>query len=549
MKPRSSSSYVAVTAGLCLIALLAVAAHMRFDLHQVRKSIEESHRQAAADELDRSTRRVLEKAHAITDFIADWDETHQQISNPTYYIFWRDRRLPAVTEIPAFVEGVELYSLAGQALRHPYQGQMPETRPAQDEFVTIDASAAHLFMVKPIHGRGSRDKEVIAYVAIKLNLLRAMLALNSLEHIERNSLRLASGTPRQIPATAIAGLFAAKERHYDDLERFTGILHETLIYLTLILLATVVFLYAIVSALFNRPLHAMDRYIDVLRKNSRAVPPDFGHSWFRISEIEKLADSLKHYQQELGQAQAALETANRDLEDRVTERTRELQRMVDELSSFSYSVSHDLRSPLRSIDGFSQILQEEYSDKLDDTGKGYIERIHAAALRMGQLIDDMLMLSRIGRHDMQRTQVDLSRIARDVASGLGREQPERSVEISIQEGLRAFGDDHLLRIVLENLLGNAWKYTGRSNNVRIEFGQTENQNQQAFFVRDNGVGFDMRYADKLFGVFQRLHSYNEFEGTGIGLATVERIIKRHGGKIWAEAEPGKGATFYFTLPA
>jgi len=235
------------------------------------------------------------------------------------------------------------------------------------------------------------------------------------------------------------------------------------------------------------------------------------------------------------------------LEERVAVRTAELLNANEELEAFAYSVSHDLRAPLRAIHGFSQILQEDYGQLLDDEGRDYLRRVRANAQRMGELIDDLLSLSRISRHQLDIDTVSLTDLVREISQSLQRQNPERQARFEIQAGVSARGDGSLLRIMLVNLLGNAWKYTSKSDDVRIHFGRCRQDGVQAFFVRDNGAGFDSQYASQLFMPFQRLHSENEFEGTGIGLATVQRIVQRHGGRIWAESEPGKGATFYFTL--
>ncbi len=219
-----------------------------------------------------------------------------------------------------------------------------------------------------------------------------------------------------------------------------------------------------------------------------------------------------------------------------------------ELEAFSYSVSHDLRTPLRSIDGFSQALLEDYQDKLDDTGKAYLERVRKATQHMGRLIDDMLKLSRVTRSEFHHKTVDLSRMVRDISEKLKEEDPVRTVDVIIREGVFVSGDPTLLKIALENLVNNAWKFTGRKARPQLEFGTTVKEGKTACFIRDNGAGFDMAYVSKLFGAFQRLHTSLEFPGTGIGLATVQRVINRHGGQVWAEGEVGKGATFYFVLP-
>lgn len=248
------------------------------------------------------------------------------------------------------------------------------------------------------------------------------------------------------------------------------------------------------------------------------------------------------------QAEDEISRLNIDLEHRVSERTRQLESANKELEAFSYSVSHDLRSPLRSIDGFSRVLLQNYHAQLDPTGKDWLERICRASQRMGNLIDDMLLLSQVARSPLRRETVNLSNIAENVADELRKTFPVREVRFILQDDLIIYGDSGLLRVVIDNLLGNAWKYTGKKSGAEIEFGAREINGEATFFVRDNGTGFDMNYAHKLFGPFQRLHGLDEFEGTGIGLATVQRIIHRHYGKVWADAIEGQGATFYFTLP-
>jgi PAS domain S-box-containing protein len=226
----------------------------------------------------------------------------------------------------------------------------------------------------------------------------------------------------------------------------------------------------------------------------------------------------------------------------------QLEAANKELEAFSYSVSHDLRAPLRAIDGFSQALLEDYSNQFDDVGKDYLQRVRSATQRMGQLIDDILNLSRVTRSEMSLQRTDLSAIASGIVSELRRSQPDRQIDVEIAGGIDAHADPRLVRIVLDNLIGNAWKFTGKRIDARIEVGVEHGGDETIYFVRDNGAGFDMTYAHKLFGAFQRLHAAADFAGTGIGLATVQRIVHRHGGRVWAESVAGQGATFFFTLP-
>ncbi|MBI5930808.1 MAG: PAS domain S-box protein [Chloroflexi bacterium] len=284
------------------------------------------------------------------------------------------------------------------------------------------------------------------------------------------------------------------------------------------------------------------------RQDGSEFPIEVGLSYTHVGNQFRAMSFINDITQRK-QAEAEIHKLNAELEQRVIERTARLEALNRELEAFGYSVSHDLRAPLRGIDGFSLALLEDYGDQLDAEAQGYLRRIRANAQRMAQLIDDLLKLSQLTRQPMRQEQVDLSALAHEVAMTLKSTDPQREAEFLIESNLTTFGDAHLLRIGLENLIGNAWKFSEKQPQSRIEFGCLEQSNgdKRTYFVRDNGAGFDMAYADKLFGAFQRLHSMNEYQGTGIGLATVQRIIQRHGGQIWAEGAVQQGATFYFTL--
>lgn len=324
------------------------------------------------------------------------------------------------------------------------------------------------------------------------------------------------------------------------------------------LLRTVIFTLCVIMTLLGAVAAmavagTVTRPIRALQQGAEAVAGgDLSHRVGTAArdEIGSLSRSFDAMTEALSRDIARREKAEgeiRSLNDDLQHHVRQLEESNRELEAFSYSVSHDLRSPLRSIDGFSLALLEDYADKLDDEGKEYLARVRGATQRMGQLIDDLLKLSRVARMEMNRETVDLSALASDIASRLRHNHPERQAEFIVAGGLTALGDERLLTVALENLFGNAWKFSEKTPRTVIEFGVTEADGGPAFFVKDNGAGFDMAYADKLFSPFQRLHHAAEFSGTGIGLATVKRIINRHGGRVWIEGAVDKGTTVYFTL--
>lgn len=302
----------------------------------------------------------------------------------------------------------------------------------------------------------------------------------------------------------------------------------------------------VVSQRITRPLGRLEEQATAIAGGESGVQVEAAGP----AEMRSLAGAFNQMSKEirLHQERLAAETVrSRQLAHEAQRRAAELDAANKELEAFSYSVSHDLRAPLRTIDGFSKALLEDYAEVLDENGQRYLEWVRTGSQRMGRLIDDMLALSRVTRSEMRRERVDLSAIAREVGAELQRVQPESRIELAVAPGVTAEGDSHLLRLVMQNLLGNAWKFTSKREAARVEFGVTDQEGNRVYFVRDNGVGFDMAYADKLFRAFQRLHSEEDFPGTGVGLATVQRILRRHGGRIWPEAAVDQGATFYFTL--
>jgi len=268
---------------------------------------------------------------------------------------------------------------------------------------------------------------------------------------------------------------------------------------------------------------------------------------YRRRQAEAANQELTKEVKERKRAEEEVNLLNTELERRVVERTGQLDAANKELEAFSYSVSHDLRAPLRAIDGFSKAILDEYSETLDNQARHYLERVRTGIRKMSRLIDDLLNLSRMSRAVLRKESIDLTVLAREIVADLQDREPSRKVAVEIADGLCARGDAQLTTIVLVNLLGNAWKYTAKRPEAQIAFGSENQGNEVVFHVRDNGAGFDMAYADKLFAPFQRLHRDSEFEGNGIGLATIQRIVLRHGGRIWAKAAVNEGATFFFTM--
>jgi len=348
---------------------------------------------------------------------------------------------------------------------------------------------------------------------------------------------------------------ASNTKAVSDALRLSGII--AVVVLAIAMLAAYA-LAAVLQGRISAPILALAETATAAstRQDYSVRAPKFGED-----ELGTLTDAFNQMLGRIEEQKKELQQHAKILEQRVAERTQELEHRNEalrrntaellaantELDAFAYSVSHDLRAPLRSIDGFSQVLLEDFATQLGDAGRDSLHRVRAASQRMATLIDDLLKLARVTRTEMRTERVDLSAVARDIVGDIQRATPDRQVEFTIAPGLEAEGDARLLRVVLDNLLRNGWKYTGKQPQPRVAFTAVDENGSRVFVVKDNGAGFDMQYADKLFGVFQRLHSAAEFEGTGVGLATVRRIITRHGGRIWAEGVVDQGATFYFTL--
>ena len=330
-------------------------------------------------------------------------------------------------------------------------------------------------------------------------------------------------------------------------------LTQSLLLLSLLTLTVLAGARVLAERSILQPVRTLAESANRLAGSDLSARVKLGSGAAELHELEHafnaMAENLQKREADLKQATADIQRMNQELEEKVQERTSQLTSAVHELESFSYSVSHDLRAPLRHMDGFAQLLEKSQADRLDDKGKRHLAIISQAAKKMGHLIDDLLLFSRMGRQEMMKSECDLNTLVKEIIADLQPELENRNIEWQIADLPRVHADAAMIKQALVNLLSNAVKYTRPRNPARIEFGwKQESPSRALFHVKDNGVGFDMRFAKKLFGVFQRLHLESEFEGTGVGLANVRRIITRHGGEVWAESEPNVGSTFYFTLP-
>jgi len=545
MKPHSANYFVSAIALAGLTVLTIVGVNMVYDIRKVERVFAQSHMDSANNELQRGIDVVEAKATEVADKIASWDEASQQLSDPTYYTFWRQRRVHAVPFIPDFVHAIELYTADGNALQAPRESLLPERVPQSTVFLMLENRRPWLCVFRPIMLHDN-STEIFGYVGLKLDFLDALLALNLFSHLDSSSISFTMPAAVRVLPQDILNHVHSEELHHGELDQLKHVIYETFGYIVALVVILLVVLYWMIMALFAKPLVRLNQHIEFTKLHATNSRLSDDSLYFSVNEFNNFARSLQEYQLRLSLTQENLQTLNNELEQRVKIRTAELQAINHELEAFSYSVSHDLRAPLRGIDGFSQVLLEDYSEYLDEIGQGYLHRVRANAQRMAALIDDLLNLARIARAQMKKSLVNLSQIAHRKLQQLQELYPEHTVNIVVENDLYAHGDEPLLTVLLDNLLSNAWKYSSKTAQPVIEFGRMEENRETVFYVKDNGVGFDMKYVDKLFEVFQRLHG-SEYEGTGIGLATVSRIIKRHGGRIWASSQPNKETCFYFTL--
>lgn len=544
-KPRSVNFFVTVFSLTGLLLLTIIGLNMFREISIVETQFSSSHAEAANNEFQRGVDTVVSKAKEVIDRVSTWDESSQQLSDPTYYRFWRERRLQTAQFIPDYIDVMELYDKDGKALLEPREKLMPLIIPDKRNEIVFENNQPWLCLFKPIY-RHQTSKEIFGYVGIKINLLPALLKLNVFTHLDAASLRFNAPHKLNISPDQITEHVTLKELHSEELDQLKYITYKTFAYIVVLVIFIIILLYWLIIVLFAKPLVKLNKHIDSIKRLPIDAKIEQDLADFPLDEFNNFTQSLQQYQLKLNITQNDLHKLNNDLEQRVIERTSELESKNKELEAFSYSVSHDLRSPLRSIDGFSQMLYQDYYDELGDEGKDYINRIRSNTQRMADLIDDLLNLARISRVELRVTRVNLSEKAVKRIEQLKEQNPERQVTTRVQDNLHAYGDESLISILLNNLIDNAWKYSAKTSNAVIELGSNMENDEEVFFIKDNGIGFDMKYVNKIFEVFHRLHN-DEYEGTGIGLATVRRIVLRHGGRIWVEATPNEGSCFYFTL--
>lgn len=546
-KAHSVNFYISIFAFVGLMMLLVIGLNMFREIGEVEATFKKSHHDYAEGELARAVDSVLVKTREITDRLAQWDETSQQLTDPTYYRFWRQRRIQTLQFVPDYVNLVELYNKNGKSLLKPRVGFMPSSVPDQKTQIILHNNRPWLLYFQPVM-LYQNSSEVFGFVGVGVDFFAALLELNLFTHLDSSSLSVGMVSNSHILPSNLLSHINYTEFHAAEQEQLKQITYTTFAYIVGLVLFIFIIIYWMVIALFAKPLTRLNKHIESIKQSPAEYFYNEHLSRFPLTEFNNFMQSLQQYQLNLHNTQNNLKRLNNDLEQRVIERTSELQLKNKELESFSYSVSHDLRAPLRSIDGFTQILQEDYIDKIDDEGRNYLERVRSNTRQMGELIDDLLDLARISQLTVKKSNINITNIAQQKINQLKEINPGSTASFFVEDNLHTIADPHLVGIVLNNLIENAWKYSSKVENPVITIGKLKSDQEPIFYVKDNGAGFDMKYVDKIFNVFNRLHG-KEFEGTGIGLATVSRILSRHGGRIWAEAKPNEGACFYFTLDA
>ncbi len=483
--------------------LIACSAMVAFNLRDYRESVA----------LDLSTQAIL-IARAVTPAL----QFNDPMSAKMYLDLLRHQR--DIIEAAIYNERGRLF--AGYQRNQDTSDPLPQTQLAQMEGIRVKGDSLIL------HQRITLDNEILGtvFVRIQYNLIKNLLG----------NLAIAIGCIALAVAVASAVSFYLQKNIIGPLLSLSALTRK--------LAESRDYSLRAEKTSDDEIGYLVDAFNAMLDEVARSK-----HNLEKINaELQKEVVERLEAEDALRKSEENILSLNAELEKRVQERTVQLEIANNELESFSYSVSHDLRAPLRAIDGFSQALIEDYQESLDATGADYLRRVRAAAQKMGNLIDDMLKLSKVNRTEMNCAEINLSEMVETILQELQEIEPERQVAVKVTSGLTAWCDAHLMKIALSNLLNNAWKYTSKIEKACIEFGMRPFDEEIAFFVQDNGAGFDMAYASKLFGAFQRLHTAAEFPGTGVGLATVKRVISRHGGRVGAKSEINKGATFYFTLP-
>lgn len=541
MKPRAASSFIWLLIAVVLLLLAVLGVNMVSRIKTIEAQTAKAQHEAAITELKTAIQNLQSRIDKLSQDIGQWDESRQQFTDPTYYPYWRNRRVKSVKFIPEYVRAVELYDARGKTLRPLHQDLLPDKISTPSRYLATNGSTVSLYEFSPIY-TNVQQQRLIGYLGVHIDFISALQNSYHFLHLDQNTLSLLPGK-YDFNSDELFNNLQFSEHHTGELDKLKQVMFETYWYFVILVAIVMLALLYIVSSWFSNPLKFLDNRIRAFRKGETPAPLN---KQFSVAEFNHLSQQLETYHNNWLQAQENLNELNNQLEKKVRERTIELESVIHELESFSYSVSHDLRSPLRAIDGYNYLLRDEYADKLDKRALEYIGKTREAIYRMADLIDDLLDLSKVSRRDTSFVRLNLSELVQQSVKKIKERHASRQVEVHIAPELYTKGDASLLTILLDNLLLNSWKYTAKTEKPVVEFGCQSQNDKQTFYVKDNGIGFDMAYSDKLFKPFQRLHGA-EYDGTGIGLAICARVIKRHGGEIWADSKPGQGSVFYFRL--